>query len=201
MFNQWWLRLEHIAREAGLKLVVVVHHTGHANDRSRGTSAMLGNPDVLLSYTHAGNLGERPPNNLRYLSAIGRDIDLSSTEIDWEPDTNTLFCTNSGTTRSQAKSDVKAKQAALAVWNANERIKTGELYKKLAWRQDGRRPETTRRRSNGPLSCTTSCRRKAVRPNGIRVEPSTRVLQKRRKPMRLSYERMPSAICVKLTLS
>ncbi|WP_267912402.1 AAA family ATPase [Mycobacterium intracellulare] len=137
-FNQWWLRLEHIAREAGLKLVMVVHHTGHANDRSRGTSAMMGNPDVLLSYTHSGNLGDNPPNNLRYLTALGRDVDLPSTEIDWEPETNTLFCTNSGTTRVQAKSTVKAREAGVVVWNADDRLKTGDLYKRLKWRQDGR---------------------------------------------------------------
>ncbi|MGV0695969.1 AAA family ATPase, partial [Mycobacterium paraintracellulare] len=136
-FNQWWLKLEHIAAQADLRLVVLVHHTGHANDRARGASAMMGNPDVLLSYTHAGNLGERPPNKLRYLSALGRDVELPSTEIDFEPDTNTLFSTNSGTTRVQAKSDVKARAAGTAVWEADDRIKTGDLYRLLSWRQDG----------------------------------------------------------------
>ncbi|MDR3658505.1 MAG: AAA family ATPase [Mycobacterium sp.] len=136
-FNKWWLRLEHIAREAGLKLVVVVHHTGHANERSRGTSAMMGNPDVLLSYTHAGNLGEKAPSNLRYLSAIGRDVDLPSTEINWEADTNTLFCTNSGTTRVQAKSDVKARQVAVAVWESDAPLKVGDLYAALGWHSGG----------------------------------------------------------------
>jgi hypothetical protein len=136
-FNQWWLKLEHIAAEAHVRLVVLVHHTGHANDRARGASAMMGNPDVLLSYTHSGHLGDRPPNKLRYLSALGRDVDLPSTEIDFEPDTNTLFSTNTGTTRMQAKSDTKARQAGAAVWEAHAPIKTGDLYKLLKWRQDG----------------------------------------------------------------
>ncbi|WP_431233771.1 AAA family ATPase [Mycolicibacterium psychrotolerans] len=136
-FNQWWLKLEHIVSESGVRLVLLVHHTGHSTERARGASAMMGNPDVLLSYTHAGNLGETPPNNLRYLSAMGRDVNMPSTELDYEPDTNTLFATNSGTTRAQAKSDVKAQQAGVAVWEADDRIKTGDLYKRLNWRQDG----------------------------------------------------------------
>lgn len=136
-FNQWWLKLEHIAHEANLQLVLIVHHTGHANERGRGASAMGGNPDVILSYTHAGNLGDVPPNNRRYLSALGRDVTLPSTEIDFDPDTNGLFCTNSGTTRIQAKSTTKAVEAGVAVWNLNERIKVGDLYKLLKWRQDG----------------------------------------------------------------
>ncbi|BCO67513.1 hypothetical protein [Mycobacterium intracellulare] len=65
-------------------------------------------------------------------------MDLPSTEIDWEPETNTLFCTNSGTTRVQAKSTVKAREAGVVVWNADDRLKTGDLYKRLKWRQDGR---------------------------------------------------------------
>lgn len=136
-FNQWWLKLEHITAEANVRLVVLVHHTGHSNDRARGASAMMGNPDVLLSYAHCGNLGDRPPNRLRYLAALGRDVDLPSTEIDFEPDTNTLFSTNSGTTRIQAKSTVKARQAGVVVWETDDRIKTGDLYRALGWRQDG----------------------------------------------------------------
>lgn len=136
-FNQWWLKLEHIAREAGVRLVVLVHHTGHANQRARGASAMGGNPDVLLNYTHGGDLGEKPANNIRFLEAFGRDVDLPSTEIDYDPGTNALFCTNSGTTRIQAKLDARAEQAAVAVWNADERIKTGDLYKLLKWPDGG----------------------------------------------------------------
>jgi hypothetical protein len=136
-FNQWWLKLEHIVQDSGVRLVLLVHHTGHSGDRARGASAMMGNPDVLFSYTHAGHLGERPPNNLRYLSAVGRDVSLASTEINFDPGTNSLFCTNSGTTRVQAKSDVKAKQAGVAVWDADSRMKTGDLYQQLGWRQDG----------------------------------------------------------------
>jgi hypothetical protein len=136
-FNQWWLRLEHIVREAGVRLAVIVHHTGHSGERARGASAMMGNPDVLLSYTHSGKLGEVPPNTRRYLSGLGRGVELSSTEIDFDRETSALFCTDSGTTRIQAKSHIKARQAGVAVWNAHAPINTGDLYKVLGWQQSG----------------------------------------------------------------
>ena len=94
-------------------------------------------PMCCFNYTHGGDLGEKPNNNLRFLEAFGRDVDLPSTEIDYDPETNALFCTNSGTTRIQAKLDARAKQAGVAVWNADERIKTGDLYKLLKWPDGG----------------------------------------------------------------
>lgn len=135
--NRWWLKLEHIMAEARVKLVLLVHHTGHSNQRARGASAMMGNPDVLLNYTHAGNLGDVPPSTVRFLEAFGRDVDLAATEIDYRADTNTLFCTGSGRTRSAARTDDLARKAGVAVWSADQRLKTGDLYAQLGWKPSG----------------------------------------------------------------
>jgi hypothetical protein len=82
-FNKWFQRLESIVSEAGVRAVLIIHHSGHAGmgmddamPRARGASAMMGNTDCNWSYRHAGGLGEMPPDNRRYLSAYGRGVEL-----------------------------------------------------------------------------------------------------------------------------
>ena len=52
-------------------------------------------------------------------------------------DTNTLYCTGSGRTRSAARTDDLARKAGVAVWNADQRLKTGDLYAQLGWKPSG----------------------------------------------------------------
>lgn len=140
-FNRWWLKLEHIAAEAKLELVLLIHHTGHSGQRSRGASSMQGNPDVLLNYRHAGNLGDIPPNNIRYLEGFGRGVDLRrGEEIDFEPETNRLFCTNSGTTRTEARAETLARSAAQAAWNAldpEDELNATKFREAVGWSRGG----------------------------------------------------------------
>lgn len=136
-FTQWWQQLEFIMAETKLKLVVIAHHTGHAGNRARGASAMMGNPDVLLSYTHRGQLGESPPDSIRFLDGLGRDVELDTVEIDFESERHRLFATDSGRSRESSKADQLKMIAARKVWELDRELKTGDFYAVLGWSQQG----------------------------------------------------------------
>lgn len=112
-FNQWWLRVEDIAARAGVRVVVMVHHTGHsesAADRARGASAMMGNADVLMTYRHDAKHGTLPKSTKRYLSAFGRNVDVPEFEIDFDAGSGRLNATSSGVTRTDSQRRAKAIQ-------------------------------------------------------------------------------------------
>ena len=114
-FNRWWLTVEDIAARAGVRVVVLVHHTGHDEttaDRARGASAMMGAPDVLVTYRHAGRHGGHPPDSKRSLSAIGRNVEVREFELDFDAATGELYATGSGTNRVEAR----RRKAAVGVW-------------------------------------------------------------------------------------
>jgi hypothetical protein len=136
-FTRWWMTLEHIIAESKLKLTVIAHHTGHSGQRARGASAMMGNPDVLLNYTHRGELGGTPPDNIRFLEGIGRDVDLSAIEIDFDSEHHRLFATKSGRTREASKSERLKLEAARKIWELDRDINTGDFYKAIGWTQQG----------------------------------------------------------------
>lgn len=121
-FNQWWLRVEDIAARAGVRVVVMVHHTGHsesAADRARGASAMMGNADVLMTYRHDGKHGALPKSTKRYLSAFGRNVDKPEFEIDYDAGSGRLNATSSGVTRADAHrvaTDAQRRGRAVALW-------------------------------------------------------------------------------------
>jgi hypothetical protein len=96
-FTAWWGALEKIARLGGVDVVILVHHAGHAppgesdsKPRARGASSMMGNPDVLISYRHAGGIGEAPSGPARYLSAFGRDVDFEEITLRFDSATQEL---------------------------------------------------------------------------------------------------------------
>lgn len=43
---------------------------------------MIGNPDVTVILRHGGRYGNAPPDNRRYLSAYGRDVDMAEVTIE-----------------------------------------------------------------------------------------------------------------------
>ena len=76
-FFAWWTETLHLAN---IRDDVVVHHTGHAGERSRGASRLLDEPDAIWTLTRgkeiegtdADPLGHLAP---RYLGAYGRDVE------------------------------------------------------------------------------------------------------------------------------
>lgn len=114
-FNEWWGTLEEIMRRAGVRVTVLVHHSGHGGEgRARGTSAMMGNPDVLVEYRHGGEHGELPPDHKRYLRAFGRRIDQPNVTLSYNPATLELYVDENGGSREENQE----KQLALDIWAA-----------------------------------------------------------------------------------
>ncbi len=114
-FNAWWTTLEDIMRRAGVRVAVIVHHSGHAGEgRARGTSAMMGNPDALIEYRHNGDHGELPPDSKRYLRAFGRRVNQPEIRLDWDPATGELYVDAEGGSRR----DDRLRALAVKAWSA-----------------------------------------------------------------------------------
>jgi hypothetical protein len=103
LFFSWWSETLQIADVTD---DLVVHHTGHAGQRSRGASRLLDEPDAIWTLTKG--LGTDPaeddPFNTtqpRFLSAYGRDVDHPEEGLDYDPDTGHLAF--NGQNRSQTK--------------------------------------------------------------------------------------------------
>ncbi|WP_270485984.1 ATP-binding protein [Gordonia jacobaea] len=92
--NAWWMAVREIMSQADVPAAFVIHHAGHTDDdkraRARGSSAIEGDPEVVLSYRHGGKPGNFPPDNRRYLSGVGRIDGVVSLTLDYDPETRTL---------------------------------------------------------------------------------------------------------------
>src|SRR5690606_12636698 len=73
--------------EAGIPDALVVHHMGHAAERSRGDSRLRDWPDVEWRLVR-----EDPddPGSRRYVSAYGRDVDVPESQLDYNPENRHL---------------------------------------------------------------------------------------------------------------
>ena len=107
LFFSWW---SEVLGLAGVTDDLVVHHTGHAGQRSRGASRLLDEPDAIWTLTKG--LGTDPaeddPFNAtepRFLTAYGRDVDHPEEGLDYDPDTGHLAF--NGQNRSQTKTQGK----------------------------------------------------------------------------------------------
>lgn len=74
-----------LAVEAHIDEVLIVHHMGHVQERSRGASRLLDWPDVLWKLVRqkddANPFAEADPTAPRFFSAIGRDVDVREGQL------------------------------------------------------------------------------------------------------------------------
>lgn len=110
-FFSWWSEALALAE---VKDDVVVHHAGHAGDRSRGASRLLDEPDAVWTLTKDKDedsdeddvYGQESPT--RYLSAFGRDVELFAEALAFDPATRELSLSGVSKGRSKsAKNDAK----------------------------------------------------------------------------------------------
>jgi len=104
-FFGWWAET---MQEAGVSDDMIVHHIGHAGERSRGASRLLDEPDAIWTLTKqqgkwddSSEFAELSP--ARFLSAYGRDVDLPEKALQFDPETKALELTEQ--TRSAIKTD------------------------------------------------------------------------------------------------
>lgn len=95
-FFAWWSETLSLA---GVTDDLVVHHTGHAGDRSRGASRLLDEPDAIWTLTRGKDIDPTPDDVYgqtapRYLGAYGRDVDLAPTMLKFHSSTRQLTLTD-----------------------------------------------------------------------------------------------------------
>lgn len=85
--------------DLGAEGVALAHHTGHTAERSRGASAFRDWPDIYATITRADDAED----TARYLSALGRGIDVPESRLTFDPATRRLSLAGSvGLTRRSA---------------------------------------------------------------------------------------------------
>jgi hypothetical protein len=94
-FYSWWGEALTLA---GVVDDVVVHHTGHAGQRSRGASRLLDEPDAIWTLTREEDEeGEFTSlETTRYLAAYGRDVDLGAEALEFDASSRSLSLTGMG---------------------------------------------------------------------------------------------------------
>lgn len=112
-FFAWWADT---LAQAGVVDDLVVHHTGHAGQRSRGASRLLDEPDAVWTLTKSDGgedqddlkelFGDGPT---RYLQAYGRDVELPDEGLEYDPQTRGLSL------NGQAKGKANGKKIERAV--------------------------------------------------------------------------------------
>lgn len=103
-FFNWW---SETLATAGVTEDAIAHHAGHDGQRSRGASRLLDEPDAIWTITRGtakddGNDDVYGPTEVRFLRAMGRDVDLVDTALAYD-DTTKMLTLRDGVTRSDVK--------------------------------------------------------------------------------------------------
>jgi hypothetical protein len=109
---------------------LVVHHTGHAGQRSRGASRLLDEPDAVWTLTRDADEGTgefSPLEPIRYISVYGRDVEMQPESLTFDVSTRALKLTGRG--KAETRADQKS-EAILAAFNGVPMTKAA-LKKKL----------------------------------------------------------------------
>jgi hypothetical protein len=104
-FFSWWSEALSLAAVAD---DVVVHHTGHAGQRSRGASRLLDEPDAVWTLSREADeeTGEFVAlDPMRYLAAYGRDVEMPPEALAFDRATKSLTLTGKG--KEEVKGDKK----------------------------------------------------------------------------------------------
>ncbi len=91
--------------EAGVRDAMVVHHMGHASERSRGDSRFQDWPDAIWRIVRE----TEQPDSPRFFTAYGRDVDVPEGRLSFDPATRRL------TYAPGSRRDAKAQAAQVDV--------------------------------------------------------------------------------------
>jgi len=90
--------LDIIKTDIGASSLIVAAHAGWGSDRARNSSVLEDWPDAIITMT-------TDDQSRRYLSAIGRDVELDEDQLDYDSDTRTLTFSGAGGRRVNATAD------------------------------------------------------------------------------------------------
>jgi hypothetical protein len=83
--------LDALAEAAEVKELVVVHHMGHVEERSRGASRLRDWPEVEWQLRRNKDRDGQEVDGGRFFWGFGRDVDVPETELEYDPATRTLL--------------------------------------------------------------------------------------------------------------
>ena len=97
--------LHTFALDLGVDGLALAHHAGHTGERSRGASAWRDWPDVYATLTRS----DQEDDPARYLSALGRGVDVPESRLTFDPATRLLSMAGSvGLNRRSAAREIVA---------------------------------------------------------------------------------------------
>lgn len=107
---------EALLSEADIREALIVHHMGHAGERSRGASRLRDWPDVEWQLIREGQEDEGTPSAdvPRYFRAYGRDVQTPEMLLSYEPQFRWLTVNGSGN-RAEVKASRKADEVIAVV--------------------------------------------------------------------------------------
>ena len=122
-FFSWW---SETLTQANITDDLVVHHTGHAGQRSRGASRLLDEPDAIWTLTRDNEEEDETEfatleAPTRYLAAYGRDVELHTETLKYDHNTRALTLTGQSKTAGGTN---RVKQKAI------QHLRDGKLLSK-----------------------------------------------------------------------
>ncbi|MFC6017777.1 AAA family ATPase [Plantactinospora solaniradicis] len=135
---RWFNALKEVEQATSIEDTLLVHHFGHNGERGRGSSKFMDHPDALWTYTVEdipepddddddllGQIEAAPAP--RFLKAIGRDVELAKSRIEYDPETRTLTMPviGGGATRGATKkaaADARKKKLATKIFAEIENL-------------------------------------------------------------------------------
>lgn len=125
--SRWLGELDRFTRGmASVSDLFLTVHAGWAGDRARGASSLGDWPDVSIFLT-------RTDSGDRFISALGRDVNLDEDKLDYDPKTRRLMLSGAGG-RKQVRKDIKADLLVLPVYQyvgAHHGCNTTEIVKAM----------------------------------------------------------------------
>ena len=101
---------DEVLSDAGVTASVIPHHMGHGAERARGASVIGDKADAIWTGTYAVQGEDSGP---RFLKARGRDVELESSQVDYDPVTRAMTMSLDPTRRSDvSKSKREEKKVA-----------------------------------------------------------------------------------------
>lgn len=121
-----------LCKEASASEALMVHHMGHSNERSRGDSRLLDWPDAVWKMVRdTDEDGNDIESGDRFFSAVGRDVNVPESQLDWEPMTRALTICGGGRNDKKARSTVGDIVEIMSATDAADGLTRSQLERRL----------------------------------------------------------------------
>jgi hypothetical protein len=126
----WLASLDRWARgDVGVLDLFLTNHAGWDGERSRGASGLEDWPDSIITLLRGGRTKGDGGENVRYVKAIGRDVDLDEDRLSYDEETRQLTLAGTGSRKAAATKahNDELDRAVLRVITASPGVIAGDL--------------------------------------------------------------------------